>query len=72
MRPSATIAFDYPAFVADLESRITSARLTAGRAVNAELVGLYWDMGAANREKQAAQGRGDSRQRHHRQASRYC
>jgi len=60
MRPSATIVFDYPAFVADLKSRITSARLTAARAVNSELVGLYWDIGAANREKQAAQGWGDA------------
>lgn len=60
MRPSATIAFDYPAFVADLKSRITSARLTAARAVNSELVGLYWDIGAAIREKQAAQGWGDA------------
>ena len=60
MRPSATIAFDYPAFVADLKSRIMSARLTAARAVNFELVGLYWDIGAAIRDKQAAQGWGDA------------
>lgn len=60
MRPSATITFDYPAFVADLKSRITSARLTAARAVNSELVGLYWDIGAAIREKQAAKGWGDA------------
>ncbi len=60
MRPSATIAFDYPAFVADLKSRITSARLAAARAVNFELVGLYWDIGAAIRDKQAAQGWGDA------------
>ncbi len=60
MRPSATIAFDYPAFVADLKSRITSARLTAARAVNFELVRLYWDIGAAIRDKQAAQGWGDA------------
>jgi predicted nuclease of restriction endonuclease-like (RecB) superfamily len=59
-RPSATIAFDYPAFVADLKSRITAARLTAVRAVNFELVGLYWHTGLAIREKQAAQGWGDA------------
>ena len=41
MRPSTTIAFDYAAFVAALKTRITSARLTAARAVNSELVGLY-------------------------------
>lgn len=60
MRPSTNIAFDYPAFVADLKTRIASARLTAARAVNSELVGLYWDIGAAIREKQAAQGWGDA------------
>jgi len=60
MRPSTAIAFDYPAFVDDLKARIASARLTAARAVNSELVGLYWDIGAAIREKQAAQGWGDA------------
>ena len=59
MRPSTTIAFDYTAFVADIKVRITSARLNAARAVNSELVGLYWDIGAAIREKQAVQGWGD-------------
>ena len=60
LRPSTTIAFDYAAFVADLKTRIASARLTAARAVNSELVGLYWDIGAVIREKQAAQGWGDA------------
>jgi predicted nuclease of restriction endonuclease-like (RecB) superfamily len=60
MRPSTTVVFDYPAFVADLKARITSARLAAARAVNSELVGLYWDIGAAIREKQAAKGWGDA------------
>ena len=41
MRPSTTIAFDYTAVVADLKTRIASARLSAARAVNPELVGLY-------------------------------
>ena len=60
MRPGATLAFDYPVFIADLKSRMTSARLTTARAANAEVVGLYWDIGAAIREKQAAQGWGDA------------
>jgi predicted nuclease of restriction endonuclease-like (RecB) superfamily len=59
MRPSTSIAFDYAAFATDLKTRIASARLTAARAVNSELVGLYWDIGAAIREKQAVQGWGD-------------
>ena len=36
--------------MADLKTRIASARLTAARAVNSELVGLYWDIGEAIRQ----------------------
>jgi predicted nuclease of restriction endonuclease-like (RecB) superfamily len=50
----------YAEFLADLKSRIASARLDATRAVNRHLVGLYWDIGWAIREKQLAQGWGDS------------
>ena len=60
MRSSSIAAFDYAALVADLKTRISSARLAAARTVNSELVGLYWDIGAAIREKQAAQGWGDA------------
>ena len=49
MRPIAPITFDYSDFVGDIKTRIASARLTAARAVNSELVGLYWDIGAAKR-----------------------
>lgn len=59
MRPSTTLDFDYATFVTNLKARISSARITAARAVNAELVGLYWDIGAAIREKQAIQVWGD-------------
>jgi predicted nuclease of restriction endonuclease-like (RecB) superfamily len=59
MRPITPIAFDYAVFVADLKTRVASARLAATRAVNSELMGLYWDIGAAIREKQATQGWGD-------------
>ena len=45
--------------VADLKTRIASARLAAARTVNAELVGLYRDIGAAIREKRSTQGWGD-------------
>jgi predicted nuclease of restriction endonuclease-like (RecB) superfamily len=54
------VTFDYGTFVADLKTRIATARLSAARAVNSELVGLYWDIGAAIREKQTVQGWGDS------------
>jgi len=59
MSKSPVIPFDYGTFVADLKTRIAAARLAATRAVNSELVGLYWDIGAAIRGKQAAQGWGD-------------
>jgi DUF1016 N-terminal domain len=54
------ITFDYGAFVAELKTRIASARLCAARAVNSELVSLYWDIGAAIRQKQTTQGWGDA------------
>ena len=59
MSKSPVTPFDYGTFVADLKTRIASARLAATRAVNSELVGLYWDIGAAIREKQTTRGWGD-------------
>lgn len=61
-RVSATtpILFDYARFVEGLKRRIDGARLSAARAVNRELVALYWDMGQAIREQQAHQGWGDA------------
>jgi hypothetical protein len=59
-RPIALVTFDYGSFVAELKTRITSARLTASRAVSSELVSLYWDIGAAIRQKQTTQGWGDA------------
>ncbi|AGU53859.1 hypothetical protein VAPA_2c13070 [Variovorax paradoxus B4] len=60
--PSSTALtpFDYPGFVADLKRRIDGARLSAARAVNRELVGLYWDIGQAIREQQTRRGWGDA------------
>ena len=43
---------DYPAFLAALKERILHARTSAARAVNRELVLLYWDIGRAIVEKQ--------------------
>jgi predicted nuclease of restriction endonuclease-like (RecB) superfamily len=59
MAASISVAFDYACFVADLKSRIASARLAASRAVNSELVGFYRDIGAAIRQKQETQGWGE-------------
>jgi predicted nuclease of restriction endonuclease-like (RecB) superfamily len=38
-------AQDYPGLLAEVKSRIQSAQHAALRAVNKELVGLYWDIG---------------------------
>lgn len=51
---------DYPAFLAALKERILHARTSAARAVNRELVLLYWDIGRAIVEKQQTAGWGDS------------
>ena len=51
---------DYPAFLAALKERILHARNSAARAVNRELVLLYWDIGRAIVEKQQLLGWGES------------
>ena len=50
----------YAPFLADLKERIASARGHAARAVNRELVFLYWDIGRAIVEKQQVQGWGEA------------
>jgi predicted nuclease of restriction endonuclease-like (RecB) superfamily len=50
---------DYVAFVNDLKARIAAARLRAARAVNRELILLYWDIGRGIVEKQESLGWGD-------------
>jgi hypothetical protein len=44
MKPT-PIALDYTSFLTEVKGRIQTARLQAGRAVNRELVMLYWDIG---------------------------
>ena len=51
---------DYPAFLAELKTRILHARTFAARAVNRELILLYWDIGRGIVEKQQALGWGES------------
>jgi len=55
-----TLSTDYRLFVTDLKSRIASARVSAARRVNSELVMLYWDIGQGIVEKQQALGWGES------------
>jgi predicted nuclease of restriction endonuclease-like (RecB) superfamily len=49
---------DYPAWLADLKTRIRETRLRAALAVNSELIGLYWRIGRDILERQAEQGWG--------------
>ena len=58
MKPT-SIAPDYTAFLTEVKGRIQTARLQAGRAVNRELVMLYWDIGRGILEKQQVAGWGD-------------
>jgi predicted nuclease of restriction endonuclease-like (RecB) superfamily len=51
---------DYRDFLAEVKGRIQSARITAGRAVNRELVMLYWDIGRGIVEKQKIAGWGNA------------
>jgi len=51
---------EYRQFIEALKGRIASARLSAARAVNRDLILLYWDIGRGIVEKQQTLGWGDS------------
>jgi len=51
---------DYPAFLSTVKERILRARISAARAVNQELVLLYWDIGRGIVDKQQTAGWGDA------------
>ena len=51
-------AQDYPALLAEVKARIQSAQYAALRAVNKELVSLYWDIGRLIVERQQSAGWG--------------
>ncbi|MDO4706441.1 MAG: PDDEXK nuclease domain-containing protein [Comamonadaceae bacterium] len=55
---AAAVVKDYPALLAEVKARIQSAQYVALRAVNKELVGLYWDIGRMIVARQQAQGWG--------------
>ena len=59
MKP-ALITPDYTTFLTEVKGRIQTARLQAGRAVNRELVMLYWDIGRGIVEKQQKSGWGEA------------
>ncbi len=60
MKRASIVGRDYAAFVTELKTRIQSARLSAARAVNRDLILLYWDIGRAIVEKQEELGWGES------------
>ena len=51
---------EYVTFLGELKQRIASARLSAARAVNRDLILLYWDIGRGIVEKQESLGWGES------------
>jgi predicted nuclease of restriction endonuclease-like (RecB) superfamily len=58
--PKPAIAPDYSTFLGEVKGRIQQTRLAAARAVNHELVSLYWDIGRGIVEKQETAGWGES------------
>jgi predicted nuclease of restriction endonuclease-like (RecB) superfamily len=54
------VAPEYRRFIEDLKARVVSARISAVRAVNHELILLYWDIGREIVEKQQVLGWGDA------------
>jgi predicted nuclease of restriction endonuclease-like (RecB) superfamily len=51
---------EYQQFVAELKARVLSARVSAARAVNRDLILLYWDIGRAILERQERLGWGQA------------
>ena len=51
---------DYAGLLAEVKERIRAARYAALKAVNKELVGLYWDIGRMIAERQKVEGWGKS------------
>lgn len=58
MGPEASTSAVYSAALAEIKERIRKAQYSALRAVNKELVGLYWDIGQIIVERQSAKGWG--------------
>lgn len=51
---------DYRRFIKELKTRVLSARVSAARNVNRDMILLYWDIGRAIVEKQKSLGWGES------------
>jgi predicted nuclease of restriction endonuclease-like (RecB) superfamily len=55
-----SVTADYGTLLTDLKARIHAAQYAALRAVNKELIALYWDIGKLIEERQRAEGWGKS------------
>jgi predicted nuclease of restriction endonuclease-like (RecB) superfamily len=51
---------EYRQFILELKARVSSARISAARAVNRDVILLYWDIGRGIEEKQEQLGWGES------------
>ena len=60
MKNDLTLLRGYGEFLSELKQRIQSARLFAIRAVNRDIIRLYWDIGKAILERQKRDGWGES------------
>lgn len=60
LRAKPVLDSDYAAFVRDVKTRIQRARISAARAVNRDLILLYWDIGRAITDKQRLHGWGEA------------
>ena len=58
--PTVMTSPEYRQFIEDLKMRVDSARISAARAVNRDLILLYWDIGRGIVEKQQTLGWGDA------------
>ncbi len=47
---------DYRDFISSLKQKVQSAQIKAARAVNTQLIGLYWELGKLITEKQQVAG----------------
>jgi hypothetical protein len=56
---SMMISPEYRRFIEDLKTRVVSARISAARAVNRDMILLYWDIGHGIVERQQTLGWGE-------------
>ena len=57
-RTVAALPTDYAPLLAEIKSRVQSARIKAGLAANRELLALYWDIGRLILDRQRREGWG--------------